>query len=418
MHRILTFTSIICALTLLIACKKEAKPQQPPAINVTEFTVAPKTIPAVFEFIGFAQSSHPVEIRARVEGYLDEIAYQEGQIVKEGELMFQLDPKQYEALVEQAKAEVSKQEAILENAKLTVERLTPLYHQKAASKKDLDNAIAAELSAKASVQAAKAQLLTNEINLGYTTIRSPIKGFSDKSQYREGALITPGPNGLLTTVSVMDPIWVYFSVSDNDILQSRQEEHDKTLTLPKSKNHVTIPQKNQWKIQAVLSDGTVYPKWGKVDFSSPTYDQSTGTLLVRGVFPNPKGILRPGQFIRVKMYGAQHPNALYVPQRALVQNGDGMNVYLINKDNTVTSQDVTTGEWYNNFQIITNGLKPGDRIVVDGTNKLRQGMQVNVTGPWTPSTDADSDDSDDVGDTDSDQDGEIDSQPTNSKSNE
>lgn len=385
------FSILSLALTLLIvSCKtKTTSPPSPPPVEVIDYIVEPKTIPRVYEFIGFAESSHAVEIRARVEGYLDKIAYNEGQLVHEGDLLFQLDPKQFEAKVEQAKSEVSKQEAVLENAKLTVNRLKPLYEQKAASKKDLDNAIANELSAEASLQAAKAQLLDSEINLGYTTIRSPITGYADKSKYREGALITPGSDSLMTTISILNPIWVYFTVSENDILRSLKEQKQQELKLPYAvESSLTLPKENFLDVEAVLSNGIVFPYKGNVDFSAPTYDQSTGTLLARAVFPNPDALLRPGQFVRIKIFGAMRPNAILVPQRALLQKKNGMFVYIIDKDNKVKAQDVSIGDWYGNFQIITNGLKPGDRLVVDGIDKVHPGTIVKVVDTWKPKEDA------------------------------
>lgn len=373
---LLTLAACICGCD----SKKNPKPTPPPA-SVTDYVVEAKSIPVVWDFLGFAESSHLVEIRARVEGYLDTIAYQEGGLVHQGDLLFQLDPKQYEAQVEQARGEVARQIALLENAKLTVNRLKPLYEQKAASKKDLDNAVANELATAAALQSAQANLLNAEINLGYTTITSPITGLSNRSKLREGALINPGTNSLLTTVAVLDPIWVYFTISDNDILRTRQQiMNDK----------IVFPEANNFKVDLIMSDGTPFPYVGKVDFTSPTYDQSTGTMLARAIFPNPstekepQGYLHPGEFVRVKVTGADRPNAITVPLRALLQKKDGMYVYLIDKENKVISQDVSTGDWYGDYQIITNGLKPGDRIVVDGINKLRPGAAVHVTGSWKP----------------------------------
>ncbi|MBA3816958.1 MAG: efflux RND transporter periplasmic adaptor subunit [Parachlamydiaceae bacterium] len=369
----------ILVVFMLCSCHSNDKKKLSviPPVDVNDYTVEPHNIPAVFDFIGFAESIHPVEIRARVEGYLDKIAYEDGQMVQEGSLLFQLDPRQYEAQLAQAQAEVAKQEAILENAKLTVKRLTPLYEKKAASKKDLDNATASELSAAASLLSAKANLLNADINLGYTTILSPITGLSDKAKLREGALINPASNSLLTTISVIDPIWVYFTISDNDILKATKQSDEHSIILPKDKDY---------DVQIFLSDGSIFPYKGKVNFSAPTYDQSTGTLLARAVFQNPRADLRPGQFVRVKVFGAKRPNALTVPRRALMQKSSGMFVYLISKDNKVISQDVTTGDWYEDDQVITNGLKTGDRIVVDGINKVRPGMAVNILGPWKPVT--------------------------------
>jgi len=363
----------------MVSCGSKETPAQAP-VKVTSFTVEPKTIPVVFDYVGFAESPHQVEIRARVEGYLDEIGYIEGQKVEEGDLLFQIDPRQFEASVAQAKGEVDRQEAINANAKLTVERLQPLYEKKAASKKDLDNAIASELSSKASLESAQAQLLEAEINLGYTTILSPVNGYAGKANYRTGALVMPGKESLLTTVSVLDPIWVYFSVSGNDILRVQEQLQKKTVVLPKGK------KEPEWIVQAFLSDETPYPYDGKVNFSSPTYNQGTGTLEARAVFPNPKAILRPGQFVKLKVYGAKRPNAIVVPRRAIIQKSDGMFVYLINRENKAVAQDISAEGWYEDYQIVTNGLKKGDRIVVDGINKIQPETKVEVSGEWTPAT--------------------------------
>jgi membrane fusion protein (multidrug efflux system) len=369
----------LCLAISLSACHSPPpKPQAPPPV-VTDYTVVPKTIPVVGDFLGFAESSHLVEIRARVEGYMDKIAYQEGRHVNVGDLMYQLDPRQFQAKVEEAKGEVARQVALLENAKLTVNRLQPLYEQKAASKKDLDNAIANELATAAALQSAQANLLNAEINLGYTTITSPISGLSDRSKLREGALVNPAANTPLTTVAVVDPIWVYFTVSDNDILSIRRQSKD-----------VIMPKDGAFQVEAILSDGSTFPYKGKVDFTSPIYDQTTGTMLVRAVFENPptpiarQGLLHPGQFVRVKVLGAERPHAIVVPLRALIQKSNGMYVYLLDKDNNAIAQDVSTGDWYGDYQVITNGLKAGDRIIVDGTNKVQPGMQVHIKGPWTP----------------------------------
>lgn len=372
---LLPFTILI----LLFACQSKGKtPSAPTPVDVTEIVVIPKSIPVIFDYVGFAESSHPVEIRAKVEGYLDKIAYKEGGLVHEGDLLFQLDPEEYAAKVEQAKGDVAKQVAILANAELAVQRLTPLYEQKAASKKDLDSAISAKLSAEASLQTAKAVLLNAEINVNHTSITSPITGFADKSRYRQGALITPGEGGLLTTVSVFDPMWVYFTISDNDILRISQEEAKKSIVIPHSTDLIELPKDKKWEAEAILSDGSIFPYTGVVNFRSPTYDQTTGTLQDRAVFPNPKGDLRPGQFVRIKVYGAQRPNAILIPRRALLQKKQGMFVYLINKENKVIAQDVETGEWVGDDQLITKGLIAGDHVIVDGINKVYPGSLVNV----------------------------------------
>lgn len=375
--------ALIASVTLVSGCKKPLPQEPPPSTAVTAWTIKPIDLPVVWKYIGFTESSHTVQILPRVEGYLQKINYVEGSIVKQGSLLFQIDPTQFQAAVERAQGAVSRQEALLANAILTVERLQPLYEQKAASKKDLDQAIAQKLSAQASLQSAQATLLNAQINLGYTSILSPVTGLADRSQLREGALLTPGAGSLLTTLSVIDPIWIYFTVSDNDILRIKQQVEAKDLVLPPDDNY---------EIALVLSDGSHFPFKGKVNFNSPTYNRSTGTMLIRSVFPNPAtdskslGALHPGQFVEVHVLGATRPNAVCIPKRALVQKAEGLFVYLIREDGTVHPQDVEVGEWEGELQCVQNGLKAGDRLVVDGTNKIAPSMPVNIIKEWAPPT--------------------------------
>jgi membrane fusion protein (multidrug efflux system) len=330
--------------------------------------VESKTIPAIFEFVGMVQSSHVVEIRARIEGYLDKIAYTEGSFVEKGHLLFQLDSRPFEAALEKAKAQQTREEAILWDAKRAVDRYKPLYEQRAASLRDLDNAIAKQMSAEADLQAAKAQVTEADINLGYTKIDAPVSGLVGQANYREGALISPMQDKL-ATLSVLDPIWVNFNVSEGDILRSQKSIAEGRLQFP--------PQGN-FTVQVVLADQTVFLESGKVNFASPTYDQKTGTMMVRAVLPNPENVLRPGQFVRVRLSGAVRPNAIVVPQRAVLQNQKGMFVFLVNESNEVVMQPIEPGEWDQKNWVINGGLKAGDKVVIDGVNKLRPGMKVSV----------------------------------------
>ena len=365
---LLRLITILLLAVCVCSCKKKAAAPERPPVGVTTVKVEPQTIPAVFEFVGFVESSHPVEIRARVEGYLDTIGYTEGSLVNAGDLLFQLDPKPFIATLESAKGFLAQNKAQQWRAEQDVKRLKPLYEQKAASQRDLDNAVAAQLAAEAAVYSSQAQVDTAQINLGYTTIRSPIKGLASKSIYREGSLITPGPHGLLTTVSVIDPIWINFNVSENMLLK----EHEAV-----SKSQLIMPPKEEYDVQAVLGDGTVFPYLGKVSFAAPTLEQSTGTMLVRAVMPNPKGDLKPGQFVRVRVMGAKHPNAIVVPQEAVLQSSKGMSVFIV-RDGKAYPQNIAVGDWYQNQWIVTQGLKPGDEVVVEGGNKLTPGASVAI----------------------------------------
>ncbi len=359
---------IFICFVLLAGCQK----QEPPVAMVPEvstYIVEVQTIPANFEFMGVAESSHLVEIWSRVEGYLWKIAYKEGALVKEDDLLFQIDPRQFQAEVDEAKGAVAREEAVLWAAEQAVARFTPLYERKAASKRDLDNATAEELAGVGSVESAKANLVKAQLNLSYTAITSPIAGLTTRSKYREGTLINPGVNGLLTTVSVLDPIWVIFSVSDFYLLASKEELAKKQLIYPKNED---------FDVTVVLSDGSEFPYKGKVNFASPILDQSTGTMTVRAEFPNPQNELRPGQFVRATVRGATRPNAIVVPQESVQQGAKGMFVYVVNDEDVAEIRYVEVGTWYNQSWVIKSGLEEGDEVIVNGVNKVRNGSPVKV----------------------------------------
>ena len=351
------------------SCQSKAglPPKKPPV--VTGFRVDSQTIPASFEFVGIAKSSHPVEIRARVEGYLWSIDYVEGSPVKENDVLFHLDPRSYEASVQEAVGVLEKEEAVLWRAKRSLERLQPLFQKNAVSQRDLDDATAAVLAAEASVESAKANLVQAQLNLSYTKIVSPINGLSSRAAFREGSLITPNVNGLLTLVSVIDPIWVLFSISDNQILQGQNEQDKKRLLLP--------PQQ-EYTVKLRLADGSLFPHEGKVNFSSPILDEETGSLVVRATFPNPDGKILPGQFVQSIVSGALRPNAIFVPQSSVFQGQNGMYVFVIDAENRVHLRSVDAGAWYDKYWVINEGLNPGEVVVAEGTNKVSDGVLVEV----------------------------------------
>lgn len=363
-------TALSIAFFLITGCGGNQEQQQAsPPVEVTIITVEKETIPYVYESVGYAASSHPVEIRARIEGYLEGISYIEGEKVTNGQIMFTLDQRPFVAALEQAKGMLAREKALLWNAHQAVDRLTPLYAKHAASKKDLDDATASLLASQASVDSAKANVDTAEINLSYTVISSPINGMAGKSNFRQGALISPGPNNLLTNVDALDPIWVYFNISDNQMLKMNKEVKNHSLVMPKDDN---------FEVEVVLADGSLFPGRGKVNFAAPTYDQRTGTLSLRAQLPNPNILIRPGQFVRVKVLGAIIPHAIYVPQKALLEGKNGMYLYVV-RDNKAEIQNVEVGDWYGENWIITEGLKVGDQVIVEGINKIGQGSPVKVT---------------------------------------
>ena len=340
----------------------------PPPIAVTAISVQPQTIPANFEYIGVGESSHIVELRARVEGYLESIDYKEGGLVQQGERMFVLDERPFIASVDSAKGLLAQKQAVLWNAQQIKARMVPLYKQNAISQRDLDNAIADELAAQANVDTATADLYNATLNLGFASLSAPVTGMASQAKYREGALISPGGQSLLTTIYVLDPIWVNFSIAERDLLQFRQDIKANRLQWPKDMN---------FQIEAVLSDGTILPSTGFIDFMNPALQQNTGTMSIRSVLPNPNFLIYPGQFVRVIVKGGTRPNAMLVPQTSVVQGESGTFVYLI-ESGKVRAQPVKPGAWYKDFWIINEGLKPGDLVVTQGVNKIQSGSSVTI----------------------------------------
>jgi len=359
----------LCSALLFFSCGKKHSVHAP-SIPVSAMKVKEQTIPADFTFVGVAESSHIVELRARVEGYLEDISYTEGSMVNEGKLMFTLDQRPFIDVVNEKNGDLAREKALLWNTQQQKNRMVPLYKQNAVSQRDYDNAIANELSAEANVKVAEAALEKAKVNLSYTEITAPVKGMASRAIFREGALIAPGrDSSLLTNIFVIDPIWVNFAVSEWDILDARTEQKEGRLQMP---------SKDAFDIEVVLADGTTMPADGKIDFLDPALQQSTSTMLVRSVLPNPKGWLKPGQFVQVVVKGAHYPNALMVPQSAVMMSQKGTMVFVIDKNGIAEARPVTTGTWYKNFWIITKGLKDGDVVVAQGVNRVQQGSKVVI----------------------------------------
>lgn len=355
------------AAYVLTGCHEEGQPLKLPPVEVEVEKIELKTIPAIFEYIGVVESSHEVEIRARVTGYLDAIGYLEGAYVNKGDLLFQLDPRPFEAALAKAKAQLAREEAVFWEAGRQVKRLKPLYEQKAASQRDLDNAIASEMAADAQVMGAQAQVLDAEINLGFTTILSPVNGLTSEAKYRVGSLISPSQDRM-TTVSVIDPIWVNFSVSQQDILGSQDQI---------KKGRLVFPPGDEFAIELILDAQNAFPERGTVNFASPSYSQKTGTLMLRAVLPNPEKILRPGQFVRVRIHGATRPNAIVVSQEAVQQGKNGPFVFVV-REGKAEVRPIIPGPWEQNNWVVWGGLEVGDRVIVSGVNRTLPGSEVIV----------------------------------------
>lgn len=361
----------LAALLLVAGCAKEAPPPPRPVPQVTVMTVKGQTIPYTPSFVAQTESSRQVNIVARVSGFLDRIAYNEGQTVKEGQLLFQLDQKPFLAQLEAAKGEQQSQEARLATATANLNRVKPLAAQNALSQADLDRAQGEFDAATAAVFSAKAKVKEAELNLGYTKIVSPVNGVSSRALQRQGAYVNAvAESANLTYVAVIDPIWVTFSVSQNQLAGYREAQQ---------KGQVVSPADQKFEIELMLPDGTRYPYRGKINFADPSFSQDTGSFLVRGVVPNPKSDLRPGMFVTAHLLGNVRPNAITVPQLAVQQGSNGHLVYVVKEDGTVEVRPVVVGEYYGDKNIvILTGLKDGDRLVVEGALRAVPGQPVKI----------------------------------------
>jgi len=362
--------TIIMVATALIApaCKdkKEASAPPPPVVTVVE--IVQKDVPVAYEYVAQTQSSHLVNIQARVSGFLDKRMYTEGTMVKEGQILFQMDAKPFQVQLDQAKAALSKQEAALEVARLNLARTKPLTEQNALSQKDLDDATGQYQSSAAAVEQAKAEVETAKLNLSYTTITSPVAGITSSARQTDGTYVNP-QNSLLTTVAVLSPMWVNFSLSENDI-QRYYNQVAKGLLRP--------PKNHNYQVEIIRVDGSVYPHTGQLTFAEPSYNAQTGTFLVRATVNNPDGILRPNQYVRTRLKGAIRPSAILVPQRAVQQGSKGHFVWVVGKDSKVEQRPVTVGDWYGDDWFVFEGLRAGEHVVVDGALTLRPGATVST----------------------------------------
>ena len=351
---------------------KPAAPAQPQAVPAGVITVAATDVPYVGEFVGETESSQEVEIRARVEGFLEQIAYREGSVVDKGDVLFQMDRKPFEAALSTARAELQAQQARLATASANLKRVGPLAAEDALSQKDLDDAQGSRDAAVAAVEGARSRVLQAEINLSYTTILSPVTGVTSFARKQPGSFIAPGPDSLLTYVSALDPMRVNFSISENELLRYRKLMADKKLA--------PAPEE-KYTVKIVLADGSVVPAPGHITFGDASFSKDTGTFLVRAELPNKDGALRPGQFVRVLMSGATWIDAIQVPQRAVMQGPQGNFVWVVDAESKAQFRPVAVGPLSGDQWLITNGLSAGERIVVDGGMKLAPGVPVQPVEP-------------------------------------
>ena len=357
--------ALIVNLALAACTGKEVAPPPPAEVVVTE--AVQKDVPVVMEMAGQTKGSQDVEIRARVEGYLDRFFFTEGTFVRKGDRLYQIDPKPFEAALAQAKANLATIQARLDQATITVNRLTPLEVQRAVSRQELDNAIANQDAARAQVDAANAAVEKATLDLGYTRINSPIDGIAGTTLVKAGNLVGRGESTLLTTVSQVDPILFRAGISEAEYLRIARRADE--LRAERGGEKTTV--------QLLLADGTVHPQTGSVETIERAVDPTTGTLAVQFTFPNPDRILRPGQYGRVRFEVEVRKGALLVPQRAVQELQNLHSLAIVGSDNKVTFRNVKVGPRVDSLWVIEEGLKPGERVVVEGVQRIRDGVTVS-----------------------------------------
>ncbi len=351
--RALATTAAAASLLLVGACKKNAAPPSPPPPEVAVVEVQPQRLPTSFEYTGEVQPYRRVEVRARVDGVIEARPFTEGSVVKPGQILYRLDRVKPEAAYQSALARA-------QNAKRTLERLQPLVKENAVAQQDVDNA-------QAEMEAAQGDLAQAKKNLDDVIVRAEIEGKVGRTNLDAGARVT-GPADLLTTIDVLDPIYVSFSPSAQQLLAWKQDSTAKKL----------IQRGSALAVEATLPDGSQFPRTGKLDFVAPSLDAATGTQEFRAIFRNPDYLLVPGQFVRARLTGFTRDSALAIPQRAIQQALGRQFVYVVGKGDTVVTRDVQPGPWSGTLWIIDKGLSPGERVIVDGVQKAAPGHTVKA----------------------------------------
>ncbi|MCX7670377.1 MAG: efflux RND transporter periplasmic adaptor subunit [Anaerolineae bacterium] len=331
----------------------------PAALPVQVRVMQEQVLPLTLEAVGQAEGSKQVEVRARVTGLIERQRYQEGEAVRAGAALYQIERALFEIALQQARAHRAKQQAQLEQARREHERLRPLAEAQAISRREADNAQSALQLAQAAVAVAQAQVREAELNLSYTTVTAPISGISGRSLKSEGALVNPGADSLLTTLTQTDPIWVRFALSESELARLRA---------------AGSPQ-----VQLLNDQGESLLEQGRLNFSGSTVDPSLGTVPLRAEFANPRLRVLPGQFVKVQVVAGQ-ARAFLVPQAAVMQNEQGRMVWVV-RDGQAQPAPIQTAGWSGNDWVVTGGLKAGDQVIVDNLMKLRPGAPVNAQAP-------------------------------------
>ena len=370
-------TPLLClSLLALSACgrgKENGPPKMPPP-EVGVITAQPQSSPLTRDLVGRLSAFRSADVRARVAGVLLKRDYDEGTNVKRGQLLFQIDPAPLKAALNAAQASLAQAQATYTNNKVTAQRVRELAPKGYVSKADLDNALAAERSSAAAAQAARANVETARINLGYASVTSPIDGRAGQQQVTEGALVGNGEATLLTTVDQIDPLYVNFTMSVDSLEQMRRAQ---------SSGNVTLADPNKASVQITMPDGSVYAEPGVLDFSDTTVNPATGSVNLRAKVPNPKHSLLPGMYVTLKANLGQQHKVFLLPQQAVQRDTVGAYVMTVGADGNVVRKDVATANMVGGNWVINDGLAAGDQVVVSGIQNVKAGAPVKAS-PWHP----------------------------------
>ena len=364
--------SLVASAFLLTGCGEKPKAGQRPPTEVAVITVTPERLALTNELPGRLEANRVAQVRARVSGIVLKRAFREGSEVKEGQLLFQIDPAPYQAALNSARASQARAEANLKQASLKVERYAPLVKINAISKQEFDEATAAKLQAAADVASAKAAVTTASLNLGYARVTAPISGRIGRAMVTEGALVGQGEATQLALVQQIDKLYVNLTQSSAELAQLQQALRSGGLKGVSGE---------EAKVTLVMEDGSIYPHDGTLLFSDITVDESTGTVTLRATFPNPDRALMPGTFVRARLQQGVSEEALAVPQQAVQRTNEGSVVMVVGAEDKVETRMVKTAGTQGDRWVISEGLKSGDRVIVEGLQKIRAGMPVKPV-PW------------------------------------
>jgi membrane fusion protein, multidrug efflux system len=358
----------ILGCLLLVACGGGSPPAPPPP-EVSIVVAQPQSLTNILEVPGRVQAVRTAQVRARVDGIVEERVYEEGSDVRAGQVLFRIDPRELRANVSAVEASLARAEATAANAAQDVERYEGLVEDEAISKQEYDAALARLRTAQADVSQMRAQLESAKLALSYTTVTAPIAGRAGRAQVTEGALVSAASATLLTTIEQFDPVYVNFSQSSSYLLEIRRAVAEGTLK---------VPALGRVEVVLILEDGSTYRHAGHLDFLDLAIDEATGTAAVRAEVPNPEQILLPGQFVRARIGAGVRPNTVLIPQRAVQLSASGASVYVLDESDVVVTRQIKTGTLNNGEWMVLEGVNAGDRVVVDGVQKIRPGMKVRV----------------------------------------